>query len=355
VATENGLSIMSVREDGPAGQAGIQSGDIIIKVDSTDLGEGASFNSPMLLRGKEGSQVRVSVFRYGLEDTLEFELTRKKLDLIHIPYAGLSENKNLYIRISDFESGMTYQLRDILDTLYKPNKDNLNGIILDLRGNPGGLLGEAVASANLFLEDGHLIVGTKGRSIWGDRAYYSSGKDHTSGLPMVLLVDKGSASSAEILSGALKFADRAVLVGDTTYGKGLVQQYTGYSDGSGMRLTTSRYYFEGDVFLNDPEGEVIDSASGLIPDYYVESISYKKFPREIENSMLLRDFALQKADEIIKFKPLSNNSEELFAEFVEFAKENNFEFQSKMTDLVELTKDFIRFGHYNFVLIRNNC
>ncbi|MFH2035252.1 MAG: S41 family peptidase [Candidatus Zixiibacteriota bacterium] len=347
IPTESGLSIMSVREEGPAGQAGIQTGDVIIRVDSTDLGEGVSYSALSLLRGEEGSPVKIMVYRYGLADTLEFELIRKKLDLIHIPYAGITDNHNLYIRLADFEAGLTYQLQDVIDTLFEPNRGSINGIVLDLRGNPGGLLGEAIASADLFLDKDHLIVGTKGRSKWADRTFYSSGEDITDGLPMVILVDRGSASSAEILSGALRYANRAVLVGDTTYGKGLVQQYSGFSDGSGMRLTTSRYYFEGGTFLNNPESKIIDSAAGLAPDYYIKSIASNKFPRELENSLLLREFALQNADQITMFKPMSNNAEQLFYKFIEFTHDNGFEYKSDMTELAGLTKDVVQFGNYD--------
>ncbi|MEW5924635.1 MAG: S41 family peptidase, partial [Candidatus Zixiibacteriota bacterium] len=245
VTHEQGLMIMSVREDGPAGKVGLRTGDIIIKADTVELGGLNSYQSTYILRGEEGTPVNVTVVRNQIADTLEFSLIREKLRLIHIPYASLTENKSLYIRIMDFEANLAEDLLACLDSLYLNKKDSVKAIILDLRGNPGGLLNEAVVAANLFLDKGHLIVGVKGRSRWRNDQFHSSGRDITNGLPLAILVDRGSASASEILAGSLKYAGRAVLIGDTTFGKGLVQEYNGLYDGSGIRLTTARYYFEG--------------------------------------------------------------------------------------------------------------
>jgi len=345
IGHERGLMIMSVREDGPASRKGLRTGDIIIRADTVDLAGINPYRATYLLRGPAGSKLGLTIARQHLEDTLTFDLVRETLPLIHIPYAGLTRNNSVYIRIIDFEAGLTHDLAAVLDSLYEPNRDSVGGIILDLRGNPGGLLEEAYRSADLFLDGGHLIVGIKGRSRWFNVAYHSSGSDRTNNTPIIVVVDDGSASAAEILAGALKYADRAVLVGDTTFGKGLVQEYSGHTDGSGLRLTTSRYYFEGGIFLNDPEAEVIDSAGGIPPDYFLRDIETEAFPLALENSGLLREFASGYRDELAAYAPLSAGSAEWFSRFMSFADEKGFAYISKTTELALLVREIASMGN----------
>ncbi len=348
---DNGLMIMSVREDGPAGQAGIHTGDIIIRADSTDLANLSAYQSTYLLRGPENSALELTIARKQMADTLKFDLTRRLLPLIHIPYAGITKNGSLYIKINDFEMGISRELRGVLDSLYLNNPNDVEQIILDLRGNPGGLLREAYSTADIFLEEGHLIVGVKGRSIWRNEEYYSTGSDITGNVPLALIVDQNSASAAEILAGALKYANRAILVGDTTYGKGLVQEFASLDDGSGLRLTTSRYYFEGEVFLNDPEAEVIDSAAGIPPDYYFPFEEQKPFIIELENSSFLREFAIDNKDRIIEYAPFTENDPIWMNQFYDYLELNHFNYISTIAGIANLTKQLIILSEYDKVYI----
>ncbi|RKX27900.1 MAG: hypothetical protein DRP46_09405 [Candidatus Zixiibacteriota bacterium] len=347
VTHERGLLVMSVREDGPAGEVGMRTGDIIIRADTTDLNGLNSYQSTYILRGEEGTPVDVTVARNQMADTLEFRLIRRKLRLIHIPYAGLTENKSLYIRIMDFEAKLGEDLLACLDSLYLNNEDTVKAIILDLRGNPGGLLNEAVTAANLFLDEGHLIVGIKGRSRWRNDQFKSTGRDITGGLPLAILIDRGSASAAEIMAGSLKYAGRAVLIGDTTFGKGLVQEYKGLYDGSGIRLTTARYYFEGNRFLNDPGASVIDSAAGIPPDYYFSPASDDPFPLSLEASLILRDFAIDNKDEILEYSPFTEFSLKLLDRFIEYAGEQGFKYESDISILAKFARDEVTYQNYS--------
>lgn len=358
VKHDRGLLIMSVREDGPAGNAGILTGDIIIRADTVNLENIGSYQATFLLRGDVGTEVGVVIARNNFADSLEFRLIREKLRLIHIPYAGITEKKSLYIRILDFESGLFEELKHILDSVYTKNKEIINGIILDLRGNPGGLLTEAVDVSDLFLEKGHLIVGVKGRSIWNRKEYFSTGDDIFEGLPTAVLIDRGSASAAEILGGALKYANRAVLIGDTTFGKGLVQQYRGFTDGSGIRLTTSRYYFEGGVFLNNPQAEIIDSATGIPPDYYYRSEEREPFPMYLESTGLLRNFAVEHVDEILASQPFTSDFPIWYKLFKKYAEANDFNYYSHFAILSKFLRDEIVYANYSdktFKAIDNIC
>ena len=342
-----GLMIMSVRENGPAGRAGIRTGDIILQADSVKLEDMSPYRATFLLRGEEGTPVNVLIARNHFKDTLEYNLRRERFKLIHIPFAGITENGNLYIRILDFEAGLTADLLNVLDSLYLKKPDSVTGVIIDLRGNPGGLLGEAVAASDLFLDKGYVIAGVSGRSRWQAREYRSSGHDVLSGLPLAVLINRGSASAAEIMAGALKYAGRAFLVGDTTFGKGLIQEFRSLFDGSGIRLTTARYYFEGGIFINDPDLPEIDDAVGIPPDYYIELTEDEAFPVDLESSLLMRDFAVDNKDEILAYSPFTEASPAWLDSFLSYADQKGFRFESEFTELALFVRDEIVYRNYS--------
>jgi len=336
---QRGLLIMSVREDGPAAEAGLMSGDIIIGVDSTPLSGLGIEASTEMLRGPEDTGVRVSVFRPTEADTLEIEMTRRKIDFIRVPYAGFTADSMIYVRLLDFDAGATREVERALDSLLDDKSVRPQGIILDLRDNPGGLFNEAYETANLFLEGGQFIVGTRGRSRWNEEKHFSSGHDMTGGLPMAVLVDNGSASSAEIAAGALKQLGRAILVGDTTFGKGLVQGFTRFLDGSALRLTISRYYLEGGVFLNEFDSVLNDTGHGLPPDRVVNFVERESFPRALDYSLLLNRFTNEHTDEIIAASAEFSLDDSWLDRFEAFAKEEGFDYASPLRRAAESLYD----------------
>ncbi|MEA2031388.1 MAG: S41 family peptidase [candidate division Zixibacteria bacterium] len=294
----SGLMIMSVRKDGPSRKAGLAVGDIIISADSTELTGLSTSESTKLLRGEEGTNVLVRVLQPS-EDTIETLITRKRMPLIHVPYAGYTQDSAMYIRLLDFDAGASEQLQVAFDSLLNKSSIRPCGLILDLRGNPGGLFQEAYQTANLFLKEGDFVTGTDARSRWNTQELYATGSDISNGLPMVVIVDSKSASSSEILAGALQQAGRATLVGDTTYGKGLVQGFISFPDGNGLRLTISRFYFNNDIYINEFDSTLNDIGHGLVPDYFFEFPDENEFVRAVENSLLLQQFARLHQNEII--------------------------------------------------------
>jgi carboxyl-terminal processing protease len=347
VQHDQGLLIISVRENSPAAEVGLLSGDIIIEADGVELAGLTSGKSTQLLRGREGTSVKVAVFRPVLKDTLTVDVTRRKVDLLHIPFAGYTPDSVIYIRVLDFEAGTSHDIEAALDSLLHKKDMTPKGIILDLRGNPGGLFIESYHTANLFLEKGQFIVGTDGRSRWKEEKHYSTGHDITGGLPMAVMVDGGSASSAEIVSGSLQQLHRAVLVGDTTFGKGLVQGFTRFPDGSGLRLTISRYYLAGGVYLNQFDTALNEIGSGLAPDYFYRSNERSLFPRTLENSLLLQQFANLHQDEIIAQSKNFELADSWLDRFKAYARDNHFIFTSPETELAEFMVDLSHFESHS--------
>lgn len=332
VRDELGLLVMAVREDGPSAKVGLMTGDIIIRVDSTSLANKEVPEATELLRGIEGTSVQIGVYRPSTGDTLAITVTRQRINFQHIPFAGFTPDSMLYVRLLDFDAGAAAELKRSIDTLLEPNKGNARGIILDLRGNPGGLFTEAFETADLFLEAGQFIVGTDARSRWNREIHKATGHDITGGLPMMVLVDGGSASASEIVAGALKQSGRAELVGDTTFGKGLVQGFTRFQDGSGVRLTISRYYLQGDVYLNQLDSVLHDTGTGLPPDHYLALPETDPFIGEIERSLLISRFAHQHQDDIIAGPPLLGPDSSWGSQFATFAASQDFLYISPRTE-----------------------
>jgi len=340
---EQGLLIMSVRENGPAGEIGLLIGDVIIAADSVALAGISADSATSLLRGEEGTSVLARVFRPVTKGTVEVKIARRRIPLLHIPFAGYTSDSLVYIRLLDFEAGATEDVKSAFDSLIngKSHGPKPRGIILDLRGNPGGLFTEAYETADLFLEEGAFIVGTDARSRWNEREFYATGTDLTDGLPLAVIIDRGSASSAEIVAGALKQAGRAVLVGDTTFGKGLVQGFTRFPDGDGLRLTIARYYFDNDLYLNDFDSTLNDTGHGLVPDYYFSSDEAHPFVWSLDYSLLLQQFASQYQDEIISATEEGELTDDWPGRFASFTKQNDFTYASTVTRLAELLADLV--------------
>jgi carboxyl-terminal processing protease len=332
---DQGLLIMSVRENGPAAEARLLAGDIIVAADSVEI-TGLSFDHAAgLLRGEDVTTVLVKFVRPSTSDTVEVSVMRRRIPFVHVAYAGFTPDSLVYIRLLDFEAGASADVRAALDSLVIEKHVKPQGLILDLRGNPGGLLTEAYETADLFLEKGTFIVGTDARSRWNEKRYHARGYDLINGAPMAAIVDRGTASSAEIVAGALKQAGRAILVGDTTFGKGLVQGFIRFPDGDGLKLTIARYYFANGIYLNDFDTALNDIGHGIVPDYHISFAETQPFPQALENSMLFLRFAEVHQDEIIADFGETGKADLWIGRFASFSLERNFVYKSPLTKLSE--------------------
>jgi carboxyl-terminal processing protease len=253
------VKVISPIDDTPAAKAGIKAGDYIVKIDKEQVQGKSLMEAVKLMRGPIGTSVDLTIRRKNVKKPLEFKITRKVIEVQSVNSRILGDQENLgYIRLKSFNSNSDKQ---ILTTIKKFEKnEKIKGYLLDLRNNPGGLLTQAINITDFFLNDGE-IVSTKGRNISETRKFFARKGDETNGKPLIVLINYGSASAAEIFAGALKDHKRAVILGENSYGKGSVQSIIPLRNGGGMRLTISKYYL--------PSGKSI-SEVGVTPDILVK-------------------------------------------------------------------------------------
>jgi carboxyl-terminal processing protease len=253
---ENRLAVIAPIEGTPAHRAGVKAGDFITKVNDETTKDLTLMDAVQKMRGPKGSKVNLTIQREGVPEALQFTLVR---DTIKIESVKSKVLDNIgYVRLTQFQESTG---RDLSKVLKQFKEQKLQSTILDLRNNPGGLLTSAVEVSEQFLPSGKLVVYTKGRESKKDE-WVSKGKDQMDDSPMIILVNEGSASASEIVAGALQDYGRAVIVGTTSFGKGSVQTILPLGDGSGLRLTTAKYY--------TPKGRSIQS-TGITPDIVVKT------------------------------------------------------------------------------------
>lgn len=260
VTMENGLvKVVSPIDDTPAQRAGMQSGDLIVEIDGKQV-MGMTLNDAVdTMRGKVGTEILLTVVREGLKEPLKVKLVR---DIIHVQSVkNRIENGNVgYIRITAFNAQTTPGLKKAFDDIKKEAGSKLVGYVLDLRNNPGGLLDEAISVSDAFLDKGE-IVSTRGRNPDDIRSDSAASGDWAEGLPVVALINGGSASASEIVAGALQDHKRAIVMGTQSFGKGSVQTLFNVPGGGSIRITTARYF--------TPSGKSIQ-AKGITPDIIVD-------------------------------------------------------------------------------------
>jgi carboxyl-terminal processing protease len=266
VGMENGfVKVIAPIDDTPAKKAGIEAGDLIIKLDDTPV-KGLSLNDAISrMRGKPGTDITLTIIRNGEEKPLVITITRAIIRVNSVRARTLEPGYG-YLRISSFQANTGRDLRQELDRLSEENDYKLKGVVMDLRNNPGGVLNAAVEVSDLFLDKG-LIVYTEGRIKNSDLKFNARPLNVVRDLPIVILVNEGSASASEIVAGALQDHDRAVIVGQQTFGKGSVQTILPMADDAAVKLTTARYF--------TPSGRSIQ-ASGITPDIIIDKLTVER-------------------------------------------------------------------------------
>jgi len=253
------VKVVSPIDDTPAAKAGVQSGDLIVEIDNAQVMGMTLTEAVDKMRGKVGSEILLTVIRKGAKEPLKFKIVRDTIKIQSVKSQLFSKNVG-YIRVTAFNEQTYPGLRKAFKDIQKEAGDKLVGYVLDLRNNPGGLLEQAIAVSDAFLEKGE-IVSTRGRNEGDTRRDTATPGDLSNGMPVVVIINDGSASASEIVAGALQDHKRAIIIGTKSFGKGSVQTLFNVPDGGMIRLTTARYY--------TPSGRSIQ-AKGIEPDIKVE-------------------------------------------------------------------------------------
>jgi carboxyl-terminal processing protease len=354
------LIVVEPYKDYPADKAGLKAGDEIIMVDNVSVSDFEAGTSE-LLKGASGTTVNITYLRQGKEYSAM--VTREEVNIKAVPYYSLIGEDIGYIVLSKFNTKASSETRDALNEL---KMDGAKKIILDLRGNPGGLLSEAVNVTNLFVPRGQLVVTTKSKVEQYNKSYFTQNDPEDLNIPVVVLVNDRSASASEIVSGALQDLDRAVVVGATTFGKGLVQRPKELSYGTQVKITISRYYTPSgrciqalDYWHRDKEGKATKTAKqnafktkngrtvydggGVKPDESLAITKLSSTTKAILNKHLIFDFATQyyydhKLNDISNF----NFSDADYTAFKAFLSQADFNFDIKtekaLSEVMELAK-----------------
>ncbi len=367
------LTVIAPIDNTPAKRAGILAGDIITHIEDKDAMGMTVHDAVKMLKGPKGTSVSITIKRAGIEEALHFSIVRDEIPLESVSSAYMIRPSIGYLRITGFNQN-TYQ--DFDAAFQKLKQQGMKRCLLDLRDNTGGLLDQAVLVASKFIGSGKLIVYTKGRISSADQEFYSEKNIEHEKMPLIVLVNQGSASAAEIVAGAIQDHDRGLILGETTFGKGLVQKPYAMDRNTGLLLTTARYYTPSgrliqrdyssmeDYFYNEDSdveekepmekkeikytdsGRVVYGGGGITPDVIVKQV---KLSRLVSN-LIRNNFFLQFAAKTVSTRPDITGDfivdEKLMSEFKKFLQEKKVdhsdqEFQEDRSFIETYTKSYI--------------
>lgn len=351
-------------ENSPAAKADLRAGDVLIEIDGRNTKGKSTGDVVKFLKGQPQSTVKLLIQRVGVEKPFEKIITREEIKVNNVPYFGMIDEKIGYIKLTGFtdEAG-----REVKDALLKLKENPaLEGVVLDLRGNPGGLLREAINIVNVFVDKGIDIVSTKGKVKEWDKTYKSINSPVDVQLPIAILVNRGSASASEIVSGSLQDLDRAVIIGQRSFGKGLVQTSRPLTYNTQLKITTSKYYIPSGRCIQAKDyshknedgsvGSVPDSlikefktikgrkvydGGGVNPDITLAPLEYAPISRALASNNLIFEFATNYRAQNSSINPARNFAvdEVLFKEFAAFTSKKDFKYETESEEiLVELKK-----------------
>lgn len=358
-------------EGKPAAKAGLKAGDIILSIDGEKLqGIGVSAASEKL-KGRPGTKIKLEIQRPGEKKTRIVPIERELIQIDAVTYSGVLPGNIGYIFLNNFTDKSGQEVRDALLDL--KNNHHIESLILDLRGNPGGILEEAVQVVNLFVPKGELVVSTKGKVKQWDKSYRTTIEPVDTVMPLVVLTNSGSASASEIVSGALQDLDRAVILGTRTFGKGLVQSTREVAYDSNLKLTIAKYYIPSgrliqalDYSHRNPDGSVgrvpdsltnvfktskgrlVRDGGGINPDVTVESKKIPTMALYLTMDNVIFDYATQWAvgkDSIVEPELFSITDED-YESFKDFVKKRDFTYDRQSEKVLKNLKEIAEFEGY---------
>ena len=368
VGQRNGENVVIMPHEGyPASRAGIKIGDRIISIDGYNIEGKSSDDISVLLKGQAGTPVTLQVKRFGEDAPLEFTMLREKIQIDNVTYSGMVSDNVGLVRLTDFTMGASREVKQAIEAL---RKEGAESIILDLRGNPGGLLNEAINICNLFVERGAEVVSTRGKVTDWNKTYRTLNPAFDTDLPVAVLISSGSASASEIVAGVLQDYDRGILVGQKSFGKGLVQATRPLTYNSQLKVTTAKYYIpsgrciqaldythrraDGSVgrvpdslkseFFTQNGRSVFDGG-GVDPDVDIDPENLAPITRNLMAQNLLFDYATRYFYLHDKIAPARNFrlSDAEYDDFVQWVTDKNFDHRTaterELEELIASAKD----------------
>ncbi|MEZ4887772.1 MAG: S41 family peptidase [Chitinophagales bacterium] len=359
--------IEEIIEDMGAQAAGLMAGDVILEVNGKSA-EGRSLAEiTQVLEGQTDTDVRISVRRMGQATPIDATITRSKEVVTSVPYHGLLEDGIAYVKLSTFlKHGCTNEVIEAIQDVEKEYGKELKGLVFDLRWNGGGLLNEAIKMVNIFVESGKIVVSTKGKIESWDKEYKTETSTHYKNLPLTVLVNGRSASASEILAGAIQDLDRGVIVGQRSFGKGLVQQskkmnITGIGNDAQIKLTVAKYYLpsgrcvqaldysgryrDGTITVPDSlrtkftteNGRTVYDGSGVEPDLATDAPKYSNITESLKKKHLIFDYATKYR---LKYDSIAPPKDYVFTDadfegFVQFLKDKNYNYKTNSEKVLE--------------------
>jgi carboxyl-terminal processing protease len=346
--------VMMVYEETPAHKAGLRIGDQLLKIDEVDITKRTSDDPGKLLRGQTGTNVKLTIKRSGLKDPLMLNVTRDVVKVTNVPYFGMISNDVGYIDLKDFTATASREVRNAFQDL---KGKGMKKVIIDLRDNPGGLLDMAIEISNILIPKGEQIVSTKGKVTEWNKTYTAYNPALDTEIPVVILTNNRSASAAEIVSGVIQDYDRGVLIGQRTYGKGLVQTTRDLSYNTKMKVTIAKYYIpsgrciqaidyshrneDGSIAkipdslmtaFKTKNGRTVYDGGGIKPDIEVEKETFSPLALSLARNRLFFDYAIKYRSEKATIKPAKEFklSDADYQDFVAWLKDKEYDYTTQV-------------------------
>lgn len=360
VGTKNNQVVVTDPYEGyPAQKADLRAGDIILEIEGKSTQNKTTSDISKMLKGQPGTQVKLLIQREG-EGTLTKTITREEIQLKNVPYVGMVNENTGYIRLASFTQNAGKEVRDAMVELKK--NPNLRSVILDVRGNPGGLLHESINIVNVFVPQGVEVVSTKGKVKEWDKSYKSLNQPVDTEIPMVVLTNRGSASASEIVSGSIQDLDRGVVIGQKTYGKGLVQSTRPLTYNAQLKVTTAKYYTPSgrciqalDYSHRNADGSVgsvpdslkkefktksgrkVFDGGGVDPDVATKQAEYSKITESLIVNQLIFDYATKYRNKHSAIDPAKvfKLTDADFADFKNFLSDKKYDYQTASEKALE--------------------